>query len=132
VKKELLRKDLLYPEESYKIIGILFDVYNELGPGHHEKYYQRAISHMLKKHGIDFQEQFYTPLYYRGITIGKQFFDFLIENKIILEIKKGDKFSHHHIKQVSSYLKTSGYKLAILANFGRNGITFKRIINLDS
>ena len=44
-----LKKDLVYPELSYKIVGVLFEVYNEIGPGHHEKYYQKAIALGLKK-----------------------------------------------------------------------------------
>lgn len=123
------RDDLIYPDESYKIVGMLFDVYNELGPGHHEQYYQRATEAELKNAGLVYKSQFYVPLLYKDKVVGREYFDFLIEDKIILEIKKGDRFSHKHIEQVSQYLKTSGYKLAILANFGNNGVTFKRIVN---
>ena len=127
--KKIRRQDLIYPRESYKLIGILFDVYNDLGPGHHEKYYQRALEEDLKKSSLEYKSQFYTPLLYKEKVVGKQYFDFLIDNKIIVEIKKGDRFSHKHIKQVSDYLKTSGYKLAILANFGAVGVSFRRIVN---
>lgn len=123
------RDDLIYPDESYKIVGILFDVYNELGSGHHEQYYQRATEAEFKSAGFAYKSQVYVPLLYRGKVVGREYFDFLVEDKIILEIKKGDRFSHKHIKQVSQYLKTSGYKLAILANFGNKGVTFKRIVN---
>jgi len=129
VRPTLKRHDILYPEESYKIIGILFDVYNHLGPGHHEKYYQRAVSYELHKRGIGFKEQLFVPILYRGKTIGRQYFDFLVDDKIVLELKKGSRFSRRHIEQVSEYLKSSGYKLAIIANFGGKGITFKRIVN---
>ena len=130
--KNLKRQDLIYPELSYQIIGILFEVYNELGPGHHEKYYQRAISKAFKDGNLCFQEQVYTPLIFRDKKVGNYYFDFLIENKIILEIKKGDRFSKKHINQVLAYLRTKSLKLGIIANFGLKGVKFKRIINFNS
>lgn len=127
--KKLIRGDVIYAEESYKIVGALFDVYNELGSGHHEKYYQRAIAKEFSIRHIPFQEQVYTPLRYKNELIGRQYFDFLIEKKIVLEIKKGDRFSKKHIDQVMEYLKSSDLQLAILANFGKEGVTFRRLIN---
>ena len=58
----LKRQDLLYPELSYKINGILFEVFRQLGGGHREKYYQLAIKEALEKEGIKFKEQFYVSL----------------------------------------------------------------------
>lgn len=57
----LKRKDLIHPQLSYAIIGVLFDVYNNLGPGHREKYYQKAIATALKTAGISFKEQVAVP-----------------------------------------------------------------------
>ncbi|MBI2639518.1 MAG: GxxExxY protein [Candidatus Sungbacteria bacterium] len=128
-KPTLKRQDILYPEESYKIIGILFDVYNYLGPGHHEKYYQRAVSYELEQRGVNFKEQLFVPVWYRGKPIGRQYFDFLVDGKIVLELKKGNRFSKRHIDQVLEYLKSGDYRLAIIANFGSDGIAFRRIIN---
>lgn len=125
----LKRNDIFYPQESYKIVGILFCVYNELGSGHPEKYYQRAIAKELSEQRIKFCEQVYTPLRYRGGIVGKQFLDFLIDDKIVLEIKRGEHFSKKHIDQVLEYMRTSNYRLAILANFGSEGVLFRRLIN---
>ena len=130
--QELKRKDLIYPELSYQIIGILFEVHNELGPGHHEKYYQRAIAKGLEKCKLSFQEQVYIPLTFKNENIGSYYLDFLIEDKVVLEIKKGDRFSKRHINQILSYLKTKNLKLGIIANFGADGVKFKRIININS
>ena len=128
---KLRRNDLIYPDESYKIIGVLFDVHNELGEGHHEKYYQKAVAVGLEKARFKFKEQHYAPLKYKGNVIGRQYFDFLIDGKIILEIKKGNHFSRRHIEQISEYIKTSNLKLAILANFSGLGVQYKRIINFS-
>ncbi|MBL7141514.1 GxxExxY protein [Patescibacteria group bacterium] len=131
-KTNLKRSDLLYPELSYKIVGALFDVYNQLGPGFSEKYYQRAIANELKRLGISFREQIYSPLKFKEDNIGRHFLDFLIENKIVLEIKKGGRFSKRNIDQVLTYLKIIDLKLGIIANFGPKELKFKRIINFDS
>ena len=127
---ESKRVDLVYPDLSYKVVGILFDVYNELGFGFSESHYQKAISLALKEKNIKFKEQVYIPIYFKEQMIGKYFLDFLIEDKIILEIKKESKFSKKNIDQVNSYLKSFHKKLAILANFDKDGIKFKRIVNL--
>lgn len=130
--KNLKRQDLVYPELSYEIIGALFEVHNELGPGHHERYYQRALVKELKRRKLSFKEQVRALLIFKGEKVGDYYLDFLIEGKIVLEIKKGDRFSKKHINQVFSYLKAKNLKLGIIANFGLNELRFKRIINFDS
>jgi len=129
-KSKLIRTDLIYPELSYKIIGILFDVYNKLGPGYQEKYYQRAIASAFRKQRFAFREQVPIPLIYLEEKIGRYFLDFLIENKIVLEIKRGDRFSRKDIEQVYAYLKAKKLKLGLLANLTNRGVKFKRILNI--
>lgn len=130
MQKLLKRKGLVYPELSYTIIGILFEAYNNLGPGHKEKYYQKATATALKDSGLAFKEQVYSPLIFKNSTVGNYFLDFLVENKIILEIKSGDKFLKQGISQIYSYLRTRNLKLGILANFTKEGLKFRRIVNL--
>jgi len=124
------RDDIIYPELSYKIVGILYDVYNEIGAGHREKYYQNAISQAFKNNNIEFKEQVYFPLKYKEKIVGKCFFDFLIDNKMVLEIKKGSIFPKQNIDQLYEYLRLSKLKLGIIANFTRNGVYTKRIVNI--
>jgi GxxExxY protein len=123
---------LIYPELSYKIIGVLYDVYNTIGYGYQEKYYYKAIRTGLEANRIALKEQVHVPLTYKNTIIGGYFIDFVIENKIVLEIKKGNHFSKTNIEQVYAYLESTGMKLGILANFTSDGIKFKRILNLDS
>jgi GxxExxY protein len=85
MKAELKRKDLVYPELSYQIIGILFEVFKQLGGGYQEKYYQRAIALELRRCKLKYREQVSMPLNYKDERIGKYFLDFLIEDKIILK-----------------------------------------------
>jgi len=125
-----IRTDLLHPGLSYKIIGALFEVYNKLGPGYLEKYYQKAIAVSLKEIGLNFKEQVYAPLLFKDVKIGKCFFDFLVEDKIVLELKTGDRFSRQDIEQIYSYLKIKKLQLGLLINFTRHGIKSKRILNI--
>lgn len=122
--------EVVYPELSFKIVGILFDIHNEIGGGHKEKYIQKAIENALKKEGISFQKELRCPLICNDKEIGKYFLDFLIDNKIILEIKVGERFKKEYFNQVFSYLKAKKLKLGILANFTREKVRFRRILNI--
>ncbi len=126
------RQDLVHPELSYKIVGCAFDVFNVIGGGHHEKVYQRALKKALTDAGIKNKEQIYYPLRYKGELVGKHYFDFLIEDKVLVEIKKGNRYSKSHIDQVLEYLRLGGLKLAIIINFATDGVDTKRIVRLDS
>ncbi|TSC68940.1 MAG: hypothetical protein G01um101470_1099 [Parcubacteria group bacterium Gr01-1014_70] len=129
---ELKRNDLVHPELSYKIIGCAFGVHNALGQGRQEKYYQRALAQEFRNKGLIFIEQVYYPVLFKEKQIGKNFLDFLVNNQVIVEIKKGDRYSKQHIDQVLEYLKVSDKQLAILINFGSQSVHFKRIINFNS
>lgn len=126
-----IRDDLLYPELSYKLIGILFNVSNKLGGGYLEKYYQKAVAESLKGANLKFTEQVHTPFIFNGVKIGTCFLDFLIDDKIILELKKGNRFFGKDIEQVYSYLKIKNLQLGILANFTSHGVETKRIVNIN-
>ena len=129
-KKYVVRRnDLLYPELSFKINGILYEVFKQLGGGHKESYYQKAVSIGLTKQGISFQEQFHVPLKFEGEKIGRYFLDFLIENKIILELKRDQFIPAHIIYQTKQYLMTLKLQLALIACFTHKGVLIKRIIN---
>jgi GxxExxY protein len=130
MEPKLIRKDLIYPELSYEITGVLFSVFKELGPGHKEKYYQNAIYNALIKKGYHVQRELYIPLLYQGEKVGSYYLDFLINDKIVLEIKKGDIFKKNSIDQILQYLKTTNLSLGILAQFTSSGVKTKRILNI--
>jgi len=120
---EIVHKDL-----SYKIVGILYDIYNNLGAGYQEKYYQKAIKMVLDKEKIPYLEQARADLEIRGVKIGRYYIDFVIDHKIVLEIKVSTNFSKRDIRQVLGYLRKSELKLGILATFAPGGLKFKRIL----
>lgn len=127
----LKRHDLVHAELHYAIAGILFDVFKNVGPGYKETYYQRALAIALTKSGISFKEQVAVPLIFKDTRIGTNFLDFLIEEKVILELKKGDYFSPQTIGQVQQYLKATALQLALIATFTSKGVKIKRIVNIQ-
>jgi GxxExxY protein len=121
---------VIYKELSYKIMGSIFEVYKELGYGFKERYYEDAIAKELKDRKIDFKMQIPYKLKYKGEIIGNYRIDFLVEDKIIVELKRGDYFSKNNITQALQYLKATNLKLAILVNVTSKGVKFKRILNI--
>src|SRR5438034_9919962 len=100
MQKNVRRDDLIYPELSYKIIGCAYEVFNELGFGHHEKFYQKALAISFRKNNIEFTEQAYTPLKFHDELLGKLFLDFVVEKTIVVELKKANFYSKKNIDQV--------------------------------
>ena len=127
---KLKRNDLIYPDLCYQIVGIIFEIYKQLGGGYQKKYYQKIVAAELRNCELVYKEQVLVPLIYKGNRIGNYFLDFIIDNKIVLELKKGEKFSQKNIEQVYAYLKAADLKLGIIANFTKKGVIFKRIVNL--
>lgn len=120
---------ILYKDLSYEIVGALFDAFKSLGSSYHEKYCQRAVELYLTKRNVSFRREVPVKISIEAELIGKHFLDFLINDSVVLEIKKGNRHNMSDIKQVLMYLKTTGLQLGILAYFGSNGVTYKRIIN---
>lgn len=120
---------ILYKDLSYKIVGVLFETFKSLGSNYQEKYCQRTVELFLSKRKIPFKREVPVQIVIEENLIGKHFLDFLIDNTVVLEIKKGNRETMSDIKQVLMYLKTTGLKLGILAYFGSNGVTYKRIVN---
>lgn len=120
---------LVHPELSYEIMGILFDVHNRLGSGFEEKYYQRAVEKLLKLNKLNYAKELKADILFEGDRIGKYFLDFLIDDKIIVELKTVPELLPIHFRQVRSYLKVKNLQLGILANFRSKKLTYKRILN---
>jgi GxxExxY protein len=132
MKPSIRRDDLVYPELSYEIIGCAYEVWDELGYGHMEKIYQKALGVSFRSKKISFEEQVHYSLKFKDELVGRGFLDFLVDKKVIVELKKEQNFSKANITQVLNYLKLSDLKLAILINFTKDGMKFKRIINIET
>jgi len=124
--------EIIHPHLSYKIMGVLFKVYNKLGGGYQEKYYKRAVRKELIEAKLPFLEQVRVDLDYANQFMGRYYLDFVIDHKIVLELKVSPRFSRRDIMQVLGYLKKSGLELGILVSMNRNDLSYKRILKGNS
>lgn len=122
-------QELIFPELSYKVIGASFKVFNELGWGLSEKDYQRALEKEFKEIKLNFKKEIYIPLKYKTENISRYFTDFIINDKILLELKVVPKLGYTHTKQLLTYLKIANIKLGILIYFTKEGIKYRRVLN---
>jgi len=121
--------ELIYKKESFAIIGVLFDVYNNLGSGFSEIVYKDALEYEFKQLEIPFIREKQYNVNYKDIILKHKFYaDFVVYNKIILEIKSVESFHDKHLAQCINYLKVSKCKLALLANFHERSLDYKRIV----
>ena len=120
---------IIYPELSYKITGLAFNVFNNIGYGMSEKHYQKLFAEELKENKINFENEKAVKITYKEKEIGNYFLDFVVDNKLVVELKVRPRLGYIHIKQVMNYLKTTGYKLALLIYFTKEGVKYRRIIN---
>ena len=122
-------EDYLYKAESYRIIGILFEVHKNLGKGFSEIVYKDALEYEFEINNIPYQREKEFVVNYKETILKHKFFaDFVIYNKIILEIKTVECFNNAHYSQCINYLKVSGLEVAILANFNLASLEHKRIV----
>jgi GxxExxY protein len=125
----IYKKDLLFPELSYKIVGCAYEVFNEIGGGHKEVIYQKALGISFTNHKLAFKEQVYYPITFKDVILKRNFFDFLVDEKIVVEIKSLAHFTKGHYDQTLKYLNVSGIKLALLITFGQGDVRVKRVVN---
>jgi len=122
-------RELIYKQESYDIIGKCFEVHNNLGAGFLEIVYKDALEYEFKKANIPYErEKQYIVNYKDQILPHKFYADFVIYDKIILEVKAVSGIADEFIAQAINYLKVSDNKLALIVNFGELSLNSKRIV----
>jgi len=122
--------EILYKEESYKIVGACMKVHRTLGAGFLEAVYQIALEKEFTSQNIPFSSQVKLPVFYEGESLGKYYVaDFICYEKIVVEIKSASFISEPQEKQLINYLKATGKELGILVNFGAKSLQYKRVIN---
>ena len=119
----------LYEDDTYKIIGALIEVHKNLGKGFSEIVYKDAFEYELKKINFSFEREKEYLVHYKDVILNHKFYaDFVVLEKIIIEIKSTDSLHEKHISQCLNYLHVSGHRLAILVNFNKTSLEYKRII----
>jgi GxxExxY protein len=110
---------LLYEQETYQILGACFEVYKEKGCGFLEAVYQECLEMEFEMQGILFVPQVQLALNYKGRQLKQKYIpDFVVFDKIILEIKAVTQLADEHRAQLHNYLKATGYRVGLLVNFG--------------
>jgi len=117
-------------DETYQIIGILFEVHKNLGKGFSEIVYKDAIEYEFEQNKIPYQREKEFVVNYKDTSLKHKFYaDFVVFDEIILEIKTVDCFNASHYNQCLNYLKVSKNELALLVNFNSISLEYKRIVN---
>lgn len=111
-------KTLLDEALTEKVIGVFFEVYNELGYGFLENVYEKAMSVALRDVGLQVSSQVPINVHFRGTVIGEYRADLVVENRLILELKAVSEITSVHETQLVNYLKATQIPLGLLLNFG--------------
>lgn len=121
---------LLYPNLSYQLRGIFFTVTNQYGLGHKERLYHQSLIDQFHEQKILFDHEKQISIYsWRdGRKIATYIPDFIIDNKILLELKSEPFLSKQFLNQIYSYLRVSEYELAFIVNFGEENLKIKRLL----
>jgi len=118
----------MHKELSYSVVGAAQEVHRVLGPGFLEAIYEEALAHELTLRSISYERQKLLKVNYKGLLLGEYRADLVIEKRIILEIKAITSLTAAQEAQALHYLAATGFRLAILLNFGRESLQTKRIV----
>ena len=110
------------------VIGAAYEVSSALGAGFLEKVYERALAEELLSRGLAVKSQADYAVFYKGRCVGQYFADIVVDNEVLVELKCVEQFSSEHLAQCINYLKVSGLKLALLLNFRRPKLEWKRVV----
>jgi GxxExxY protein len=107
-----------HAEQTELIIGVFYEVYNELGSGFLEKVYQEAMALVLRSKGIKVQCQIPVPVWFRGTKIGTYEADLVVAGVVLIELKAGKGLDPFHEAQLLNYLRSTEIEVGLLFNFG--------------
>ena len=116
-------------ELTYKVIGCAMKVHNKLGPGFQEVIYQRCLAIELKRADIKFVREQSHDIFYDEINVGRRRADFVIEKKLVLELKARVKLEDAHLAQAKNYTVAYDFPLGLLINFGGKSLDYKLLFN---
>ena len=121
-------EEFLYKDLSYLIVGAAMEVHRQLGPGFLESVYKKALAYELTLKKIPYSVEVPLEVHYKGIQVGEYFADFIVDSRILLEIKAKSALVPQHSAQTLNYLTATGLRLGILLNFGAESLQIKRLI----
>jgi len=116
-------------EITYKIIGCAMKVHNTLGNGFQEVIYQRCLAIEFNKAGIAFAREIEQTIFYEGIEVGTRRADFVVEGKIMVELKALINLEDVHLAQAKNYLVAYDFEVGLLINFGSTSLQYKKVFH---
>lgn len=125
-----MAEELKYKEITEKILGAAFEVHKFLGNGFQEVIYQRALAYEMHQAKLDFIREIEQDIYYKNLKepIGTRRADFIVEGKILVELKAIIQLEDVHLAQALNYLKAYRMEVGLLINFGSKSLTFRRLV----
>jgi GxxExxY protein len=114
---------------TYKIIGASMKVHNTLGNGFQEVIYQRCLAIELRRSELEFVREQEQTIFYEGIKVGTRRADFIVESKVIIELKAVINLEDAHLAQAKNYLVAYDFEVGLLINFGSTSLQYKKIFN---
>jgi GxxExxY protein len=118
-----------YKDVTEKIIGAAMKIYRYLGNGFQEVVYQRCLVIEFQKLGLRFEREKEQNIYYEGNKVGTRRVDFLVEEKILLELKAVIEMENAHLAQAINYVEAFDLEVGLLINFGATSLQFRRLQN---
>ena len=129
MSKEFVNENYKYSDITGKIIGCAMQVHREIGCGFQEVVYQRCLAIEMKEAGIEFAREQERTLYYKDYDVGTRRADFIIDDKIMVELKCTPELTDAHLSQALNYLQVYRMEAGLLINFGGRSLQYKRITN---
>lgn len=123
-----LVKNFLYGDLTYKVRGAMFKVHKTLGSGHKESVYHKALAKEFDLIGISYKTEKSLPVVYEGVKVGTYRPDFIVDDKVLIELKAVPILPIQAERQLSYYLRGTPYKLGLLVNFGSSSLFIRRKI----
>lgn len=125
----MIKRGYKHSDITEKIIGCAMKVHSTLGNGFQEVIYQRCLAIEMEKQGLGFERELEIPIYYDSREVGTRRVDFLVENKVMVELKAINQLENVHLAQGLNYLEAYNLEIGLLINFGAPKLEFKRLIN---
>lgn len=126
---EKINEGFKFSELTSKIIGCALRVHQKMKSGYPEAIYQRCLIIEFKKEQIDYKEEVNMPVFYEGTEVGKRRADFVIDDKLVLEIKAVAELTDAHLAQALNYLEGFDLEIGLLLNIGAKSLQIKRVFN---
>ena len=117
-----------YSDVTGKVIGCAMEVHSVLGCGFQEVVYQRALAVEMERRGLSFAREWEMPIWYRGVQVGTRRVDFLVEERVVVELKAIAGLENVHLAQAINYLEAFGLEVGLLLNFGATKLEFRRVV----